>query len=144
VINAAYSSDGTRIVSTDTDGVARGWSSTRQPRAVVYGQGGPVNSAEFDRTGDRVVTTGIDGTVRIFEATGGEPLVVLRKDERAPLNARFTADGTRVLSAGADDLVVSTVCEVCGSFADALAVARSRFQRKLTATDRERLTAGAG
>jgi WD40 repeat protein len=140
VINAAYSADGKRIVSTDAHGAVRVWSSEGQPLELILGHDGQVNSAEFDRTGTRVVTTGVDGTVRVFDAVGGEQLVVLRDQEPAPINARFSPDATHVFSAGGDGTEVTLSCEVCGSFSDALALARSRIQRPLTAAERERLT----
>jgi WD40 repeat protein/DNA-binding SARP family transcriptional activator len=144
VISATYSRDGTRVVSGDSDGTVRVWSSAGEPQAVLYGHEGEVSWAAFDAAGERVVTVGIDGTVRVFDAAGGPPLVVLREHEKAPLSVRFSADGTRVLSADGDGTIFSTPCEVCGSFEDALEVAHTRYQRELTAAERDRLAAGAG
>jgi WD40 repeat protein len=144
IINAAFSRDGQRIASTDSDGAVRIWSASGAQLAVLYGHEGQANSAEFDRSGDRLVTTGNDGTVRVWSTAAGELLAVVHRHNGISLNARFSSDGKRVLSEGAEGVVLSYACEVCGSFDDALGVARSRLQRKLSAAERERLLADAG
>jgi hypothetical protein len=58
------------------------------------------------------------------------------------LNARFSSDGKRVLSEGAEGVLLSYACEVCGPFDAALAVARSRLQRELSVGERQRLAEG--
>jgi WD40 repeat protein len=142
LVNAAFSRDGRRVASTDTDGTVRIWAASGRQLAVLYGHEGQANSAAFDRSGERLVTSGIDGTIRVW-STAGELLVVVHRHEGIALNASFSADGKRVLSEG-EGVVLSYACEVCGSLDDALAVARSRLQRKLSAAERERLLSDAG
>ena len=96
-----------------------------------------MNSARFDASGDRIVSAGVDGTVRVWDAAGGEALVVLVRYEGDATGADFGA-GRAVVSAG-EGAVRITPCEVCGSLDSVLRLAKTRAQHDLTPTERRRL-----
>jgi len=147
VTSVAYSADGARIVTAGADATIRIWPVTGGASNVVvlYGHRGAVNTAVFNRRGDRIVSAGEDGTVRVWDAADGEPLVVLQRRE-VSTGADFSPDGRRVVSAGGEGVSNSRVvrmsaCPVCGPFPDVLRLARSRADRKLSPSDRQRLLA---
>jgi WD40 repeat protein len=125
---ARFSSDGRRILSAGADGTVRIWNLQGRTAVVLRGHNGAVTSAAFRPTDDRIVTSGIDGTVRIWDPQGGEPLVTLLTYGGGSWSASFSPDGSDVVSSG-DDSVRLTPCEVCGTTADVLRLARARAQR---------------
>jgi WD40 repeat protein len=100
---AAFSPDGTRIVTASDDGTAIVWDGmTGASIAVLQGQGSPFTSARFDEAGARVVTGSLDGTARIWDAASGEELVHFVGHEDFVNDARFDPSGGRVVTAGED------------------------------------------
>jgi energy-coupling factor transporter ATP-binding protein EcfA2 len=66
---AAFSPDGSRIVTAPFDNTARIWDAAGAKEiAVLRGHGGPVWSAAFSPDGSRIVTASHDGTARIWDA----------------------------------------------------------------------------
>jgi WD40 repeat protein/predicted Ser/Thr protein kinase len=62
-----------------------------------------VYSAVFDRDGSRVATASEDGTARIWNATGGSPLRMLKAPRPSSIFfATFSPDGAKVATAGGD------------------------------------------
>jgi WD40 repeat protein len=139
VRGVAYSADGRFIATAGSDATVRVWPAAGGEPVVLVGHEAAVNSAEFDDSGDRVVSAADDGTVRVWDAAGGEPLVVLYRHQGSASGADF---GSRreVVSAGADGMRI-TPCEVCGSAAETLRLARTRATRPLTPGERRRLLA---
>ena len=69
VNSAAYSPDGTRIVTASADKTARIWDArTGAQLAVLSGHGDSVNSAAYSPDGTRIVTASDDKTARIWDA----------------------------------------------------------------------------
>ena len=99
VLSAAFSPDGTRIVTAGTDRTARVWRADGKGDPVVLrGHTDAVWIAAFSPDSKRVVTAGYlkDDTARIWAADGsGEP-TVLGGHEQGVTNAVFSPDGTRV------------------------------------------------
>jgi WD40 repeat protein len=143
VESAAFSSDGRRVVTASADGTVRVWHVGDDRSVIMHGHAGQVLSARFNHDGDRVVSAGQDGTIRVWDAAGGEALVVLQKHEGPASGADF-GPGQRVASAGADGIVQITPCEVCGSLATVLRLARTRADRELSATERQRFLPADG
>ena len=104
VVSAAFSPDGTRIVTGSWDKTARVWQRRRQRRArgPARPRGLGSRSAAFSPDGKRIVTASEDKTARVWRADGsGEPLV-LRGHEGGVSSAAFSPDGTRIVTASDD------------------------------------------
>jgi WD40 repeat protein len=144
VNSVAYSRDGERVVSAGADATVRIWSVHGDRTVVLRGHDGPVASAGFDPGGARVTSTGQDGTVRVWSASGGESLVVLYRHRGPGLSAGFSGDGRQVVSAGDPGTVRLTPCDVCGSIDSVLRLAKTRAERELSATERQRFLPEGG
>jgi WD40 repeat protein len=102
IMAAAFSPDGTRIVTALVDGTARLWDAAtgRQIGTPLVGHVGVVNSAVFSPDGRRIVTASPDGTARLWDAATdaqtGAPLL----DGHAGVvsSVAFSPDGTRIVS----------------------------------------------
>jgi WD40 repeat protein/DNA-binding SARP family transcriptional activator len=143
VLWATYSPDGKRVAAAGADGTIRIWTLAGGDPMVLYGHDGPVNTLGFNPQGNRLVSGGKDGTVRIWDATNGEALVVLHSHEGEVSGVGFSPDGQDVVS-GADDGLRVSLCEVCGTFKQVLALAETRPGVMLTAAERARVAVGGG
>src|SRR6476660_9648631 len=75
---AAFSPDGTRVITASDDNTARVWNpGTFEVITVLKGHLKTVWSAAFDRDGTRVITASEDKTAGIWNARTGELLTVL-------------------------------------------------------------------
>lgn len=72
--------------------------SLSQPRAVT--------SLDIAPSGETLAATGLDGAVRLWSLATGTPRAVFAVHEGDAASARFTRDGRRVLSTGADGKAV--------------------------------------
>ena len=146
VTSVAYSPDGERVVTAGVDGTIRIWPVAGGAATVLSGHRGAVNSAVFNRRGDRIASAGEDGAIRVWDAARGTSLIVLHQYASAS-GVEFSADGRHVVGAGGEGpsnagVLRVMACEACGQFADALRLARSRADRKLSGAERQRLVAG--
>jgi WD40 repeat protein len=101
VFSAAYSPDGTRIVTASLDNTARIWDA-RTGIQLAAMSGKRFRHAEYSPDGTRIVTTSEDATVRIWDAHSGEPLAVFSGHDTLPMSATFSPDGTRLAIASVD------------------------------------------
>ena len=100
--SAAFSPDGTRIVTASDDKTARIWdAATGKVIAVLRGHDNIVRSAAFSPDGRRIVTASDDGTARVWDAATSKEVAVLRHDNYMH-SAAFSADGTRIVTASSD------------------------------------------
>jgi WD40 repeat protein len=103
VRSAAYSPDGTRIVTASDDQTARIWNATTGLElTVLVGTGAGMQSAAFSPDGTRVVTAMADGTAAIWDAESGKILGKLVGHGAAVNWAAFSPDGTRIVTASDD------------------------------------------
>jgi len=122
VVNAAFSPDGTRVVTASTDKTARVWDvATGKPITSPLEHREMVVNAAFSPDGTRVITVTLDGIPQMWDAATGKPVTSApaRSDETAhvqdlatgmsttnPLeqqgsvaSAAFNTDRTRVVTA---------------------------------------------
>jgi WD40 repeat protein len=103
VASAAFSPDGSRVVSASRDNTARIWdAATGAMLLTLRGHTSTVRSAAFSSDGARVITASYDGTARFWNAATGAELSLLKGHEDAVSSAAFSADGHRVLTASWD------------------------------------------
>jgi WD40 repeat protein len=106
VASAAFSPDGSRIVSASFDSTARVWdAATGLELMVLRGPDGLVASAAFSPDGLRIVSASSDRTARIWDAATGREIAVLRGHDAAVRSAAFSPDGSRIVTAS-DDVTV--------------------------------------
>jgi WD40 repeat protein len=101
--SAAFSADGSRIVTASDDSTARIWDAVSgKMLAVLEGHGGPVISAAFSPDGLRIVTAAWDGAARIWDVLSATEIATLRPADNW---AAFSPDGSRIATASNDGIV---------------------------------------
>jgi serine/threonine protein kinase len=101
--SAAYSPEGTRIVTASDDKTARIWDArTGAKLAVLSGHGDVVASVAYSPDGSRIVTASFDKTARIWDARTGAKLAVLSGHAGFVYSAAYSPDGTRIVTASDD------------------------------------------
>ena len=94
-LSAAFSGDGTRMVTASRDKTARVWrADTGALIAELKGHAGPVVSAAFSRDGTRIVTASQDETARVWRADTGALIAELKGHAGLVVSAAFSADGS--------------------------------------------------
>jgi predicted oxidoreductase (fatty acid repression mutant protein) len=97
VLAAAFSPDGTRVVTASADRTARVWdAATGAVIAVLAGHTDGVNAAAFSSEGSRIVTASADRTARIWQL---DPLVLMPADQRQSYVCRERLIGARSFTA---------------------------------------------
>ena len=80
VNSAAFSPDGTQVVTASLDGTARVWDVGTAAVTVLRGHEREVNSAAFSPDGTRLVTASWDGTARVWDAATGTEMTTAQSD----------------------------------------------------------------
>src|SRR6516162_16684 len=100
---AAFSPDGSRIVTASGDKTARIWdAASAKEIAVLRGHNDAVWSAAFSPDGSRIVTASGDKTARIWDAASAKEIAVLRGHANSVYSAAFSPDGSRIVTASDD------------------------------------------
>ena len=101
---AAYSLDGTHIVTASGDKTARTWDARTGAQLVVLsGQSGSVIiSAAYSPDGTHIVTSSTDKSARIWDAHTGAQLTVLSGHGDSVYTADYSPDGTRIVTSSRD------------------------------------------
>jgi WD40 repeat protein len=103
VNSAAFSPDGSRIVTASGDGTARVWmADTRALIAELKGHANRVLSAVFSPEGSRIVTASSDKTARVWMAATGALIAELKGHADPVWSAAFSPDGSRIVTAPSD------------------------------------------
>jgi WD40 repeat protein len=103
VLFAAYSPDGTKIITASQDHTARIWDArTGRPLLPPLQHNDDVLMAVFSPDGRRVATGSEDGTARLWDAATGQPIGVPMRETDAMRYLQFSPDG-QLLATGSDD-----------------------------------------
>lgn len=99
VIGAAFSPDGTHVVTASTDGTARVWDATTgMPVLPPLKHHGAVMSAAFSPDGTHIVTASEDGAARVWDSKTGEPTSPPLEHQSQVRSAGFSSDGLQVVT----------------------------------------------
>ena len=100
MLTAAFSPDGTKVVTTSRDRTARVWdAATGKTLAVLKGHEDEIQGVMFSADGKRVLTWSQDGTARLWNAATGKVLHLFKGHEGRLSSAGLSPDGRRVLTA---------------------------------------------
>jgi WD40 repeat protein/serine/threonine protein kinase len=100
---AAYSPDGTRVVTASADKTARIWDAgTGSQLAVLLGHDNAVYAAAYSPDNTRIVTASADKTARIWDAHSGKQLAVLSGHGDTVDAAAYSPDGTYIITGSRD------------------------------------------
>lgn len=100
---AAYSADGSRIVTASDDCTARTWDARGYPLHIFAGHSAGVKTAVFNHQGTRILTASFDGTAKVWDAATGHELRSVGVVGSDGLNcADFSPDGKSFVTAGLD------------------------------------------
>lgn len=102
LLDAAFSPDGSRVITASRDKTARIWDwSGSEVKSLVLHHEGSVVKAVFSPDGDWVATASSDGSARVWDAASGNPLLP-PWDHGKPVRAvAISPDGKRVATAAA-------------------------------------------
>ena len=102
--SAAYSADGTKILTAAAGGRIRVFDAATGAQLAAFPGSGTLNSAAFSRDGTQIVTANDDGTARILDASSGKVTGVLTPPGNgyAVSSAAFSPNGTRIVTTYAD------------------------------------------
>ncbi|HLY53919.1 MAG TPA: TIR domain-containing protein [Stellaceae bacterium] len=103
VNHAAFSPDGTRVVTASFDRTARIWdAATGREMTVLRGHEGWLFTALYSPDGTHIVTASQDKTARIWDAATGREVMTLRGHDGWVDFAAYSPDGTRIVTASGD------------------------------------------
>ena len=103
VNSAAFSPDGTKIVTASEDYTARIWNAqTGECMKTLTGHTNEVNSAAFSPDGTKIVTASWDKTAKIWNAQTDECMSTLTEHTGLVHSATFSHDGTMIVTASGD------------------------------------------
>jgi WD40 repeat protein len=103
VTSAAFSRDGSRIITASGKTACIWDAATGKEIAVLRGHDAIVTSAAFSSDGARIVTASEDQTARVWDAAAGKEIAVLRGHEAVVTSAAFSPDGSRIVTASKDE-----------------------------------------
>jgi hypothetical protein len=103
VWSAAFTPDGSRIVTASHDKTARVWDAKGGQALLTFeGHDELVLSAAFSPDGARIVTASEDKTARVWDAKSGQALLTFQGHGYGVISAAFSPDGTRIVTASGD------------------------------------------
>jgi WD40 repeat protein len=131
VTSAAFSEDGTLLVTASLDHDARIWTVPDGELLRALQHNTAVHDARFSPDGRWVLTAA--NRVGLWDVHDGSNELRFQGHEGTATSSTFTADGRTIVSGGVDGTVRTFDCDICGGLDELLAIA----DRRLTATGRE-------
>ena len=103
VYSAAFSPDGSRVVTASGDKTAKVWDANSGAQLLTLkGHTEGLASAAFSPDGSRVVTTSGDKTAKVWDSNTGAVLCTLNGHSAHVASASFSPDGSRIVTGGGD------------------------------------------
>lgn len=102
VSHAAFSPDGTRVVTSSWDGTAKVWDVNGQPISPPLTHQNGLDHVSFSPDGRYVVTASWDKTSRVWDATSGVPVTPFLLHGGRVVSASFSPDGRRLITVSQD------------------------------------------
>ncbi len=103
----AFSPDGTRMVTSASDGRARIWDTTTGRRLLtLVGHEQPILTAAYSPDGSRIVTAGLGQVAKLWDAHTGRFQHDLNAQTDRVLAVTFSPDSSRVVTAGNGNVMV--------------------------------------
>ena len=103
IYGAAYSPDGTYILTVSEGGVARLWSArTLELSKVLSASEGRLLAGTFDSTGAQMLTAGRDSIARVWDTRTWRATHDLAGHKGGVVGAAFSPDGTVITTVGED------------------------------------------
>jgi WD40 repeat protein len=131
-----------RIVTAGADRTVRVWGARSTPLAVLTGHTDEVDTVAFAAGGRRILSTSLDGTVRLWDPSGGDALAVLQQGNTEVYDIAPAPDGT-IADFDTQSVVHVFRCTVCGTNAAVKALAESKHAPPLTPAERVRYLANS-
>lgn len=100
---AAFSPDGSRIVTSGPDEKARIWDSeSGELLQTLSGHSGKLMNAAFSPAGDRLVTASLDATAKVWDLASGEVVLTLVGHGDGLISPAYSPDGELIVTTSLD------------------------------------------
>ncbi len=127
VMTAAFSPDGTKVLTCSRDNTARVWdAATGKPITPPLRHFDELSSGAWHPGGHLVATASLDGRTRLWDAETGEAALYPMSDPTWAHRIRFSPDGSRLYSVSSGGVWVRDLPASGLSFADVAESARAR------------------
>lgn len=97
--DAAWSQDGSKLVTASGDSTLQVWDSAGRPLTPMLQHDGPVVRVQLSRDGTRLASSSKDGTARLWDANTGQALLAPVQHGDMVFVCRLSADGQSWLTA---------------------------------------------
>ena len=101
VVGAAFSPDGTLILTASADKTAKLWDASSGKLIASFNHQDELKDAAFSPDGTQILTAGVDKTAKLWDAASAK--LIASFEHQGTVNAAaFSPDGARILTASAD------------------------------------------
>ena len=107
IVGVAMTSNNQRVVSASADQTVRSWNPADGQQAGSIAVGGVATALTLSRDDSRIAVGCADNSVKVFQLADGKPLANLTGHAAAVASVGFSADGMRLVSAGAGERAIA-------------------------------------